>query len=109
MQTTRVGLTLFLILLLVGVGACSTTVLPKSQPAQVNCQIAEGCGGVLAAAANVVSLDQARVTVAYGRGQGFHAEVHVCYRDGLYILVDVMGDSLQAGVRAAPWPSAPCR
>ena len=63
---------------------------------------------VLGAAAMVVSLDQTRVLVDYGRGLGFHAEVHVCYPDGRYVLVDVMGDALVAGLRAEPWPSAPC-
>jgi len=109
MQTTCARL-LLVVALLVGVGACSTTLPPTSHPAQVTCGIGEGCDGVLAAAAKVVSLDQTRVLVIYGRGlRTFHAEVHVCYPDGRYVLVDVMGDALNAGVRAEPWPSAPCR
>lgn len=109
MQITGARLTLLLITLLFSVGACSTTEPPRSHLAQVNCQIAEGCDGVLAAAANVVSLAQTRVFVDYGRGLGFHGEVHVCYPDGRYVLIDVMGDALKASVRAEPWPSAPCR
>ena len=104
------GRLLVLIVLLVGVGACSTTEPPTSHPAQVNCAIGEGCDGVLAAAAKVVSLDQTRVVDGYGRGlRTFHAEVHVCYPDGRYVLVDVMGDALDASLRAEPWPSPPCR
>jgi len=109
MRTTCGRLTVLLIVLLVGVGACSMTEPPTSLPSQVNCGIGEGCDGVLAAAATVVSLDQTRVLVDYGRGRGFHAEVHVCYPDGRYVLVDVIGDALNASVRAEPWPSAPCR
>jgi hypothetical protein len=109
MRTTGVRLSLVLITLLLVVGACSTREVPTFDPAHVDCQIAGGCDGVLAAAAKVVSLDQARVLVGSGRGLGFHAEVHVCYADGRYVLIDVMGDALNASVRAEPWPSAPCR
>lgn len=109
MRITGGRLNLLLITLPFGVGACSTTEAPTSHPAQVNCQLAGGCDGVLAAAAKVVSLDQTRVFVDSGRGLGFHVEVHVCYPDGRYVLIDVIGDALKAGVRAEPWPSAPCR
>ena len=74
-----------------------------------DCRLAEGCDAVLIAARRVVSFDNARVVVLYGRGLAFHAEVHVCYTDGRYVLVDVLGDDLGAGIRDQPWDSAPCR
>ena len=91
--------------LLIG-SACSG---PAPHLARLDCHIAEGCEGVIAAAAKVVSLDQARVAVGYGRGLAFHAEVHACYPDGTYLLVDVIGDPPQASVRAEPRPDPPCR
>jgi hypothetical protein len=78
-----------------------------------DCRINERCDAVLAAAQSVVSYDNARVVVIWGRGSGFHAEVHVCYADGRNALVDVMGDdrrpNLKAGVRGTVWDTPPCR
>jgi hypothetical protein len=74
-----------------------------------DCRLAEPCDAVLGAARSVVSFDGARVVVLWGRGLGFHAEVHVCYADGSYVLVDVLGDDLNAAIRDQPWDSAPCR
>jgi hypothetical protein len=89
------------------VGGCSV-VQPNPE-----CRISERCDAVLAAARSVASLDGARVVVLWGRGQGFHAEVHVCYADGRNALVDVMGDgvnpTLKAGLREATWDKPPCR
>ncbi len=74
-----------------------------------DCRLAESCDAVLRAARSVVSFDSARVVVLQGRGLGFHAEVHVCYADGRYVLVDVLVDTLKAATRDEPWDSAPCR
>lgn len=75
----------------------------------VDCRINKRCDAVLAAAQSVTPIDQARVVVIWGRGFGFHAEVHVCYGDGRNVLVDVMGDDLKAAVRDTSWESPPCR
>ena len=85
------------------VGGCN---LVRPNP---DCRLAEGCDAVLGAARQVVSFDNARVVVLYGRGLAFHAEVHVCYADGRYVLVDILGDDLGAAIRDQPWDSAPCR
>jgi hypothetical protein len=74
-----------------------------------DCRITERCDAVLAAARSVASFDGGRVVVIWGRGPGFHAEVHVCYSDGRNTLVDVMGDDLKARVRDTAWDSPPCR
>jgi len=72
----------------------------------------ERCDAVLAAARSVVSYDNARVVVIWGRGLGFHAEVHVCYSDGRNALVNVVSDDLhpdlKAGVRDTAWDRPPC-
>jgi hypothetical protein len=105
---TNGGRLAILFTLLLGVGACSTTEPSSSAIARLWCEISEDCEEVLAAAAKVVSLDESRIFVAYGEGQEFHAEVHICHRDGRYILVDVTGDDLTASVRAEPRSVAPC-
>ena len=74
-----------------------------------DCGLGARCDAVLAAARQVVSFNDARVIVSQGRGLGFHAEVHVCYGDGRYVLVDVLGDDLTAGIRDQPWDNPPCR
>lgn len=66
------------------------------------------CQRVVAAARTVESLDGAHVVVIVGRGPVFHAEVHVCFSDR-YVLVDVIGDDMNASVRSVPWDQAPCR
>ena len=94
-------------LIAVIVGGCSA-----AQP-NPDCRIDERCDAVLAAARSVASFDEARVVVIWGRGLGFHAEVHVCYADGRNALVDVMGDgvnpALKAGLRDPAWDRPPCR
>lgn len=88
-------------------GGCS---LVQPNP---DCRINERCDAVLAAARSVVSYDNGRIVVIWGRGPGFHAEVHVCYSDGSNALTDVMSDDLnhdlKAGVRDTVWDSPPCR
>jgi hypothetical protein len=74
-----------------------------------DCRLAARCDAVRVAARQVVPFDNARVVVLEGRGLGFHAEVHVCYADGRYVLVDVVGDDLGAAIREQPWDTAPCR
>lgn len=95
-----------LAVMVVILGGCSAQPNP-------DCRIDERCHAVLAAALSVVSYDNARVVVIWGRGVGFHAEVHVCYADGRNELVDVMSDDLHpdlnAGVRDTAWDSPPCR
>lgn len=101
---------LLLITALLTVGACSPTApSPSAALALSDCHLAGGCDAVLAAARQVASLDGARVVVLQGRGLGFHAEVHVCYANGSYVLVDVMGDDMKAAVRQHSWDNPPCR
>ncbi len=78
-------------------------------PPSPDCRIGARCDAVLEAARQVVSFSDARVVVLWGRGLGFNAEVHVCYGDGRYVLVDVLGDDLGAAIRGQPWDTAPCR
>jgi hypothetical protein len=56
----------------------------------------------------VVPLGGARIVVTIDRGIGFHADAHICYPDGRYVLVDVMGDDMQADVRSEGWEVPPC-
>lgn len=90
--------------------ACSSTSPdPSGLVPRVDCRIAEGCGNVLAAANKLVPLGGANVVVFYGRGLGFHAEVHACSGNGSYVLVDVMGPNRNASVRDQAWQDPPCR
>jgi hypothetical protein len=61
------------------------------------------------AARSVASLDDARLVVTVDRGPVLHVDVHACYPDGRYVLVDVVGDDLVASVRADGWENPPCR
>jgi hypothetical protein len=56
--------------------------------------------------------------VTIGRGlRIWHAEVHACWNDGAYRLIDVIGpidnmqptiDEVMASVREPPWDDPPC-
>jgi hypothetical protein len=96
-----------LILLL---SACSTA-LPD-----VRCGLEQGCTQVVAAAEEVLPSSAESLVVNEGRGRGkaLHAEVHACFADGRYLLVDVFqgnlaGSPLTASIRATPWEVPPCR
>ena len=49
------------------------------------------------------------LVVTVDRGPVLHVDVHACYPDGRYVLVDVVGDDLVASVRADGWENPPCR
>jgi hypothetical protein len=61
--------------------------------------------------------DPRSVVVVWGRGLAWHAEVHACWEDGHYMLIDVLGPGdevppdradLTWSVRENPWDVAPC-
>lgn len=94
------------IVLAIAVGGLAGCALIPPNP---DCRIDGRCDVVLGAAQRVVSFDDAHVLVLQGRGLAFHAEVHVCYGDGRYVLLDVLGDSLEAAIRDQGWDRPPCR
>lgn len=73
----------------------------------VECRV-DRCDEVLAAASRVIPPANSRWVVIWGRGLDFHAEVHACYDNGQYFLVDVNG-LMRAGLRDEPWSDPPCR
>jgi hypothetical protein len=77
----------------------------------VDCNLAaEDCSRAVDAAAPLLPPGEATRVVDIGRGIGFHAEVHACYPDGRYFLVDVWPDTdHEAMLRADGWPDPPCR
>jgi hypothetical protein len=86
--------------------------------ATVECGLSpEECDAALAAFTELFSLGDrslANVVVGIGRGLRWHAEVHACWNDGGYVLVDVVGDpaaptdSLASSVRSNGWDDPPC-
>lgn len=75
----------------------------------VDCSLGADCNEVLEATDEVAPITGARVVVLLGRGRGFHAEAHVCYPDGRYVLVDVIGEEFAASIRPIGWDEPPCR
>jgi hypothetical protein len=75
----------------------------------IDCRLDHDCAAVLGATRTVVSLDAAHVVVIWGRGRDFHAESHVCYANGRYVLVDVMGDAFRPSIREEGWSEPACR
>ena len=67
------------------------------------------CESVVNAAQSIVTLDGSNVVVTIDRGPVFHADVHACYPDGRYVLIDVVGDDLRADIRQEGWEIPPCR
>lgn len=92
------------LLLAVVLGSCAST------GPTVDCQLGDDCDRVVDAAAPLLPPGEATWVILIGRGIGFHAEVHACYPDGRYLLVDVLGDSdAEATLRPMGWPDPPCR
>lgn len=76
----------------------------------------ERCAAVVAAAQAVLPKMAGTLVVFPGRapGKAFRAEVHACYPDGRYLLVDIFqgtmaGSPLIASIRDVPWDVPPCR
>jgi len=72
-------------------------------------QVVAAAEQVLPSGADSFVVDEGR-----GRGKALHAEVHACYPDGRYLLVDVFlgnlaGSPMTASIRAVPWETPPCR
>ena len=83
-------------------------------PVVVDCQLQARCAEVIAQANQVLPQGAERISVNGGRARlgFFHAEVHACYRDGGYVLVDVLGAGqgpLSASIRNDGWSDPPCR
>lgn len=83
-------------------------------PTVVECQLTARCAEVLVQANMVIPPGAERISVNDGRArfEHFHAEVHACYPDGDYVLVDVMGlrqGPLDASIRSDGWSDPPCR
>lgn len=77
----------------------------------------EDCDAALAAFGELFEVDDpglAMVAIGIGRGLRWHAEVHACWLDGRYELVDVFGDAYgptddpSASVRSEGWDDPPC-
>ena len=82
---------------------------------EVDCDLPARCGEVVAQANQVLPRGPERILVTVGRSPPgvLHAEVHACYGDGRYILVDVIGSdqggALDASIRSDPPVDPPCR
>ena len=111
--------------LLVGgvvLSACSAqtpTQTPTASPA-VDCQLgtAQDCDLALGVASASLRHEgrgvPARVVVTWGRAPArtWHAEVHACFADGEYLLIDDIGPIAgrpTASLRQNGWASPPCR
>jgi hypothetical protein len=105
-------------------GACSTPspspVAPSPTPGtQVDCLVhpSSFCDTSLASAIPLLRREHAgaadRIVVNVGRSSLLnHAEVHACYADSQYLLIDVFwghGEQPDASVRTVPWEDPPCR
>jgi hypothetical protein len=91
------------------IAGCAST--PTPTPA-IECHLEGGCDGVAAVAWQVLPPGAARTVIIQGRGLSLHAEVHACYPDGGYVLVDVMGPEqgpVDASIRSHGWSDPPCR
>lgn len=76
----------------------------------IDCRLGEGCDQVIDAARARLPTGNAHWLIVYGRGRLFHAEVHACYPDGRYLLLDVFsGDGTRISLRDQPREDAPCR
>lgn len=79
----------------------------------VDCRIEAGCEWATAGAHEVLPSADAHWVIVDGRGPPAvsHAEVHACYADGRYLIVDVLraGGMTQASMRDAAWADPPCR
>lgn len=78
----------------------------------IDCQLAESCEEVVAAASRLLPAGPANWVILVGRSPfpGFHAEVHACYADGRYLIVDVTDrEGRQASLRPDVPADPPCR
>ena len=80
----------------------------------VECSVPARCSEVVAQANQVLPPGPERIVVTVGRAPPglLHGEVHACYGDGRYILVDVIGSeqgALEASIRSDPPLDPPCR
>lgn len=90
-------------------GACSLL-----QHTVVDCQYEDRCRQSVQLARSLLPAGAQRITVTAGRSPPgvYHAEVHACYQDGRYLLVDVLDDDrglAHASIRAGPLPDPACR
>ncbi len=114
------------------VGACSVTPPSPSAPTvapspSIHCRIpADDCRRALLSATALLERESlgtpTRIVVLGGRARTFHGEVHACFADGGYVLIDAIGPIAAAGtldpvnsdvlkeasVRADPWDDPPC-
>lgn len=90
----------------------------KEVGAAVQCGLpGEECDAALTAFGELFEVDDpglAMLAIRIGRGLRWHAEVHACWLDGRYVLVDVRGDANRptddpiASVRPEGWDDPPC-
>ena len=83
-------------------------------PVVIDCELEARCAEVIAQANRVLPAGAEEISIGPGRAPpgAFHAEVHACYPDGGYLLVDVMGSEqrpLSASIRDVGWADPPCR
>ena len=85
-------------------------------PSIVDCPLpAADCDTALNAAGELIAenLDSSlvHVVVSWGRGLAWHAEVHACFENGDYRLIDVFKSDGGQGIgsfREQPWDDPPC-
>ena len=78
----------------------------------VQCQLDLACDAVVEAASSLLPAGEATWVITPGRSPAgsTHAEVHACYPDGRYLLIDVFeGIASGASVRTRNLPDPPCR
>jgi hypothetical protein len=103
-----------LLVVAVVISGCSPE--PTVAPVAIDCQLAERCNQVVAAASTVLPTGSSRLVITEGRAPlgVFHAEVHACYPGGRYLLADVLGPmelegELRVSIRGLGWDDPPCR
>ena len=78
----------------------------------IECGLADGCEEAAAAAARLLPEGDARWLIVEGGAPfpGFHAEIHACYPDGRYLIVDVTDrEGREASLRPDVAGDPPCR
>lgn len=101
---------------LVGPGPGSSSAPSDQQTpdprAVIDCHLPSMCDEVADAASRLLPSGPSTWFINFGRGLGFHAEVHACYPGGDYYLVDVFerpASSLSASLRSSGWADPPCQ
>ena len=104
MSVRRAGVAASVVAAVVVLGGCADPT--------IECGLADGCEEAAAAAARLLPAGDAMWLILEGGAPfpGFHAEVHACYPDGRYLIVDVTDrEGRQASIRPDASGDPPCR